>query len=45
MGGGVRCYVVYGWCCVVSGWWSSVLCGVMGGGVGCDGWPSRFMEI
>jgi hypothetical protein len=30
---------------VVCRWWPWLLCGVMGGGVGCDGWPMGFMEI
>jgi hypothetical protein len=38
-------WVVYGWCYVVGGWWPWLLCGVIGGGVGCNGWPIGFMEI
>jgi hypothetical protein len=33
------------WCACVYVWWPWVFCGVMGGGVGCDGWPMGFMEI
>jgi hypothetical protein len=30
---------------VVCGWWPWVLRGVMGSGVGYDGWPMGFMKI